>query len=163
MLAQGIARERAWPDEAVRAFTAVANDLDVGGEATMRLGAIEMRQGQLDSALDRFEQAEELTRDPYVIHLARLFTGRTRERQRRPDDARDAYRRAVAAWPHAQAATMSLASLLFGEGRRAEAQALAGAMLAARPPAVDPWRGFVHADDRFWPQLVGGLRAEIRR
>jgi hypothetical protein len=36
-------------------------------------------------------------------------------------------------------------------------------MLAAEPRPVDPWRAYVHADDRFWPYLVGRLRAEIRR
>jgi hypothetical protein len=36
-------------------------------------------------------------------------------------------------------------------------------MLAAKPWVVDPWRAYVHADDRFWPVLVGRLRAEIRK
>jgi tetratricopeptide (TPR) repeat protein len=162
MLAQGIARPQ-WPDDAVKAFTAVLPDEDVGGEAAMRLGALEMRLNQRDEALHHFEQVEELTRDPYVIYLARFFTGQIRERQRRIDDATAAYRGAVAAWPHAQAGTMALASLLFDAGRRVEAQTLAGAMLAARPPVRDPWREFVHADNRFWPVLVGRLRAEIRK
>ena len=49
------------------------------------------------------------------------------------------------------------------DGRRAEAQALAVAMLNARPQPPDPWREYVHADDRFWPQLIGRIRAEIRK
>lgn len=162
MLGQGIARPH-WPEDAVKAFNAVIGDEDVGGEAAMRLGALELRLGKRDDALAHFEQAEELTRDPYVIYLARFFTGQIRERQRRLDDATEAYRGAVAAWPHAQGATMALASLLFDAGRRVEAQTLAGGMLAAKPPARDPWREFVHADNRFWPQLVGRLRAEIRK
>lgn len=162
MLAQGIARTH-WPDDAFKAFSAVLNDEDVGGEAAMRLGALEMRLNKRDEALEQFERVEDLTRDPYVIYLSRFFTGQIRERQRHIEDATEAYRGAVAAWPHAQAATMALASLLFETGRRVEAQALAGAMLAATPPVRDPWREFVHADNRFWPQLVGRLRAEIRR
>jgi len=162
MLAQGIARPQ-WPDDAFKAFTAVIGDEDVGGEAAMRLGALEMRLNKRDEALKRFELAEDLTRDPYVVYLARFFTRQFLERQRQVDAATEAYRGAVAAWPHAQAATMALASLLFDAGRRVEAQTLAGAMLAAKPPARDPWREFVHADNRFWPQLVGRLRAEIRK
>ena len=162
MLAQGSARAGPWPEEAVRAFTAVGDDPDVGGEATMRLGVLRMRHGRLNDALDRFDRVEALTRDPYVIYLARLFKGQTLEQQRRRDQAMAAYRGAVAAWPHAQSATLSLAGLLFDTGRRADAHELVGAMLAATPPATDPWRAFVHADDRFWPLLVGRLRAEIR-
>ena len=163
MLAQGIARDRYFQDDASTAYLSITKDTDVGGEATMRLGAMQMRQGKFDAALEQLARAETLTRDPYVVYLARLFTGQIMERKRRPSDATAAYRGAVAAWPRAQAGTLSLASLLFDAGRRAEAQSLAGAMLAATPPATDPWRGFVHADDRFWPELVGRLRAEIRK
>lgn len=162
MLAQGIARPQ-WPEDAFKAYGAVLGDEDVGGEAAMRAGALEMRLGQRDEALQYFEMAEDRTRDPYVIYLARFFRGQIRERQHAIDAATEAYRGAVAAWPHAQAATMALASLLFDAGRRVEAQTLAGEMLAAKPPVRDPWREFVHADDRFWPQLVGRLRAEIRK
>lgn len=162
MLAQGIARPQ-WSTDAAQAFNAVLNDEDVGGEAAMRFGVVQMRERRFDGALKLFEMAEERTRDPYVVYLARLFTGQVRERQQRTDDAIAAYRGAVAAWPHAQSATMALASLLFEAGRRVEAHTLVGAMLAAKPPARDPWREFVHADDRFWPVLVGRLRAEIRK
>jgi len=31
------------------------------------------------------------------------------------------------------------------------------------PRAADPWRGYAHADDRFWPLLIARLRAEIRQ
>jgi hypothetical protein len=34
-------------------------------------------------------------------------------------------------------------------------------MLAANPRPVDPWRTYIHADDRFWPQLIARLRQEI--
>ena len=91
-------------------------------------------------------------------------TSRRRHTKRRqPKDAEAAYRGAVAAVPHAQSATVALAALLARDGRRAEAQQLVGDMLAANPPPPDPWRGFVHADDRFWPQLIARLRAEIAR
>ena len=50
---------------------------------------------------------------------------------------------------------------LMEEGKTAEAQQLIRQMLEADPPARDPWRTYVHADDRFWPRLIARLRAEI--
>jgi tetratricopeptide (TPR) repeat protein len=159
-LAQGIARDRDWHDDAEQVYNALLSDADVGGEAAMRLGAMRMRQGRLHEALESFERAERLTRDPYVVYLARYFAGQVHERGKDLDRAEAAYRGAVAAVPHAQSATVPLASLLFRGGRRTQAQTLIRRMLDADPP-VDPWRAFVHADDRFWPQLIGRLRAEI--
>lgn len=161
MLGQGIARDRFWQDDALIAYTAVANDPDVGAEAAMRLGAMQMRGNDLDNALKSFDRAETLTRDPYVIYLARYFRAQVFERRRQPERAEQAYRDAVAAKPHAQSATLALAATIFKDGRRAEAHALTGAMLAADAPSPDPWREYAHADDRFWPQIIARLRAEI--
>jgi hypothetical protein len=47
--------------------------------------------------------------------------------------------------------------------RQGEAAALVEASVAGRPPPNDPWRAYAAADDRFWPELVARLRAEIRR
>lgn len=163
MLAQGIARDRAWPEDAEQAYTALLNDPDVGGEASMRLGAMRLRQRRLDDALQSLEHGATLTRDPYVVFLARYFAGKALEQQRRSDRAEAAYRGAVAAIPHAQSASIALAALLFRDGRRGAAYELMDGMLAANPAPLDPWRAYVHADDRFWAQLIGRLRAEIRR
>ena len=161
LLAQGIARDNDWTDDAEQVYRALENDPDVGGEATMRFGAMQLRQRRTDVALRSFEHAEQLTRDPYVIFLARYFTAQTLERGKHTEDAEEAYRGAVAAVPHAQSATVALAALVLRDGRPAEARRLVSGMLAANPPPLDPWRAYVHADDRFWPQLVGRLRAEI--
>ena len=162
-LAQGIARDRIWPDDALRAYESLAKDPDVGGEATMRLGAMQLRQGRLADAIRQLDRAETLTRDPYVIYLSRFFKAQALDRQRRPDQAQAAYRGAVAAMPNAQSATIPLAASLLLEGRRAEAHALIGDMLAADPQPADPWREYVHADDRFWRYLIGKLRVEIQK
>lgn len=161
VLAQGIARDRDWIDDAVKVYHALAHDPDVGGEATMRLGALWLRQRRLPDAVEQLERAEALTRDPYVVFLARYFRGQAFERQQDPRKAEAAYRGAVAAIPHAQSASVALAALVMRDGRRAEAQSLVRDMLGADPPPLDPWRAYVHADDRFWPQLIGRLRTEI--
>jgi tetratricopeptide (TPR) repeat protein len=161
LLAEGIARDVDWMDDAEKAYRAVQGDPDVGGEGSMRLGAMQLRQRKMDEAMKSFERAERLTRDPYVIFLARYFSAQAFERAGRSEEAEEAYRAAAAAVPHAQSATIALASLAMRDGRRAEAQHLVAGMLAASPRPLDPWRAYVHADDRFWPQLIGRLRAEI--
>jgi hypothetical protein len=163
VLAQGIARDRDWQDDALVAYTAVLDDPDVGGEASMRLGAMQMRQNRAADAMRHLERAETLTRDRYVIYLARYFKGQILQRQDRLDRAESEYRGAVAAWPHGQAATLALSAVLFGDGRRAEAHERVGRMLSVGAPPFDPWREYVHADNRFWPQLIGRLRAEINK
>ena len=127
----------------------------------MRFGAMQLGLRQVDQALRNLEKAERLTRDPYVVFLARYFTGRALEQQDELDDAEDAYRGAAAAVPHAQSATLALAALAFKGGRHSEAYRLARGVLDANPAPLDPWPAYVHADDRFWPQLVGRLRVEI--
>jgi hypothetical protein len=177
VLAQGIARDRYFPEDAAMVYRALEHDPDVGGEATMRLGAMQVRWrsnslmpgmqrhrgGDSAAALDAFARAETLTRDPYVIFLARYFTAQLLEREDDRRKAEAAYRGAVAAVPHAQSATLALAAFVARDGRRAEAQQLVKDVLDANPRPLDPWRAYIHADDRFWPYLIARLRAEIAR
>jgi Flp pilus assembly protein TadD len=114
-------------------------------------------------AEEAFERVESLTRDPWLLYLARLFRGGVLERRGRIADAERAYRGALRAVPRAQAASTALATLLFKQDRRTEASQLVEDMLAASPALVDPWRGYINADDRFWPVLIARLRQEIRR
>ena len=44
VLAQGIARDCDWQDDALVAYKPALDDRDVGGEASMRLGAMQIRQ-----------------------------------------------------------------------------------------------------------------------
>jgi tetratricopeptide (TPR) repeat protein len=157
LLAEGIARDRDWVDDATTAYMALEHEPDVGGEAMMRFGAMQLRLRRVDQALKHLERADRLTRDPYVVYLARYFTGQALEQQNELEDAEDAYRGAAAAIPHAQSATLALAALAFKAGRHSEAHRLAGGMLNVNPAPVDPWPAYMHADDRFWPQLVGGF------
>ena len=162
VLGQGIARDREWHDDALTAYKALEEDPVVGGEALMRLGALYMRLRHIPEALEALERAQTMTRDPYVIFLASYFSGQIYERQPSLTLAEQSYRTAVAAVPHAQSATLALAAILARDERRAEAQQLVREMLQARPAPVDPWRRFVHADDRFWPLLIRRLRMEIQ-
>ena len=163
VLAQGISIEWQWPEDAKEVFKAIENDETVGGEATMRMGAIAARHGDRGGALDLFNRTEQLTRDPYVVFLARFLRGRTLEEQTKVADAETAYRRALATVPRAQSASVALSSLLFLTDRRLEADRVVDDMLNADPTPPDPWREYAHGDDRFWPRLVRILRTEIRK
>jgi tetratricopeptide (TPR) repeat protein len=177
VLAQAIALEwRTWPPrargprlrarpvaEARLALERLTGDGDIGAEAMVRLGALRLRSRDFDGAVDLFETAERRTRDRYLLYLARYFTGQARDQQKQVLAAERAYRAALAVIPRATSSTAALAALLARTGRRGEAGDLAEASLGAGPPPIDPWRTYAAADDRFWPQLVERLRAEVRR
>lgn len=160
-LAQGIARFRDWPDDARRAFAALADHPAAGAEATMRDG--QMLESKPLEALPKFERAEQGSRDPYVQYLAAYLRGLTLERMTQPVTAEAAYRRAVRIAPGAQSASIALAALLVKQDKVGEARQLSIDMLRTDPPPPDPWREFLHADDRFWPGLIAKLRREIHR
>lgn len=173
VLAQGIALEsRTWPNprrsgsrDAQLAYERLQDDEWVGAEASLRLGALRMRQGSAgaSAALKLFEHVDEVTRDPFLLYLSRYFSGRVLDQAKRPADAERAYRTALMIIPRAQSASVALAAALARRGARTEAAAIIEDHLAARPQPVDPWRIYAHGDDRFWPELVAHVRQEIHR
>ena len=169
-LAQGIAIEwRLFPSvrsgsrEAQQIFEALKDEDGVGPEATVRLGVRFYRGGNFVRALELLSSADERSREPYVVYLARFFRGQIFERQKRPADAERAYRDALAAIPGAQSASFALSALLAGRGLRAEAASVIDAALSLNSRPLDPWRAYAEADGRFWPVLIDQLHAEIRR
>jgi tetratricopeptide (TPR) repeat protein len=160
-LALGIAVEDHDRQQAEKIFRELEDDVDVGGEATVRLGSLALRRGRVDEALPHFARVESKTRDPWVLYLARFLSGRAHELRRRPADAEKDYRRALRVIPDAQSGTAALAALLFRDGRRAEASDITATALVDGRNVADPWRGYGDADDRFWPELIRRVRAEI--
>ncbi|TAK17051.1 MAG: hypothetical protein EPO35_03970, partial [Acidobacteria bacterium] len=128
LLAQGIAAElRLFPrprntgiKEAETIFANLKDDPEVGAEAKLRLGAMDVRIGQSFQAIPYLTASAQTSREPFVIYLANLFLGQAFERQKDPAGAETAYRRALATVPRAQSATFSLAALLAAKGARAE-------------------------------------------
>jgi len=169
-LAQGIAAEwRLFPTTRTRAkeaqqiFENLKEDAQVGGEATVRLGFMQLRNRHFPEAVALFDAAEERSREPFVVYLARYFRGQALERQKNVEGAERAYRSALAVVPRAQSASFALSTLLAARGHRAEAASLVGAALSVKPLPMDPWRAYGEADARFWPELIEMLHAEIRR
>jgi hypothetical protein len=162
-LAKAIAIEWRFPREAMPAFLELSAHPAVGAEARVRLGVSQARSKRNLEAVDTLRRAERETRDPHLVYLARLFRGQALEALNRPKDAELAYRSATLTIPGAQAAATALAGLLAADGRRLEAQELIRKTLAVKPMPVDPWRVYVHGDDRYWPYLVDRLRKEIAK
>lgn len=169
-LAQGIAVEwRLFPTprpgavEAQKIFELLSEETVVGPEASMRLGFMLFRAGNLPRALTSLSSAATRSRDPYVTYLAHYFRAKVFERQRLPSEAEAAYRDALAVIPAVQSASFGLAAVLAARGKRADAAALVDAALMAAPRPVDPWRAYGEADARFWPELIARLHAEIGR
>lgn len=162
-LAKAIAIEWRWPRDAIQAFLALVDHPDVGAEARVRLGIAMTRTGRPGDAVTTLHRAEQETREPHLVYLARLFRGQALEQLKRPKDAEAAYRAAVLTIPGAQSAATALAGLLAADGRRLESQQVIGRTLAVQPMRTDPWRVYVHGDDRFWPYLIARLRQEITR
>ena len=163
VLGQGIAREREFPGDASAIYAALATDPDVGGEALMRLGALQVRQSRFADALGSLDRAARLTRDPDVTYLIGVYRGQAYLRLKKDAEAELALRKALAARPATETGSLLLAELLFKAGNRTEAQALMAKVLDASADAPDPYLEIAHADDRFWPYLIATLRQEIKR
>lgn len=169
-LAQGVAidsrlvqvRLKGGAMEASKIFTSLADDRDVGAEASVRLAILRLRQREFENARKSAERAEGLTRDPFVRYLARYIRGRVAEEQKKTTEAERAYRAALVVMPRAQSASVGLAALLMSNGGRTEAASIvADAIRNPVPP--DPWREYVHGDDRFWSDWLAELHALIFR
>jgi tetratricopeptide (TPR) repeat protein len=170
LLAEGIAAElRLFPrarntgfKEAQQIFVGLKDDPEVGAEAAMRLGALNLRAGQASQSLPYLASASETSRDPFVTYLANLFMGQAFDRLKDPARAEAAYRRALSIVPRAQSATFSLVAILAAKGARSEAASLVSAATVT-PVAIDPWRIYGSGEYRFWPTRIAALRREIHQ
>jgi tetratricopeptide (TPR) repeat protein len=163
MLGEGLARERPSPQDAIKVYNSLLNDPEVGAEAAVRLGSLYLRRGNVPNAIQNFDQAERLTRDPDLIYLARFYRGQALVRSRHESDAMTAFQAALVVRPASQSASVALAALLAKADRHGEAEALMKAVLDAGPNQTDPNIEYMHGDDRFWPYLLATLRREIHK
>jgi len=161
VLGEALTRERTGPTDAIKLYTSLLEDPDVGAEAAVRLGAFHLRHGDVSNAIKRFDLAERLTRDPDLIYLARYHRGQALVTSKKEDEAIDAFHAALVARPASQSASTALAALLVKAERYGEAQALMKALLDAGPHRTDPNIEYMHGDDRFWPYWLDKLHQEI--
>lgn len=146
---------------AAKAFVAVRALDPRNVEAALRLGHVRLRQEDPEGAAETLEPLVRLKGDQRVMYLSRLFLGRARERQNRPEDASALFREAVAVLP-AQSARLSLAQWLHARGRNDEARLLADAVTSERD-VDDPWWSYRFGQYWLLDATLAALRAEARR
>lgn len=130
-------------------------------EVALRRGFVELSAGRHEQALALLAQVPPGD-DRSQLYLAHLFMGWALEHQKRSEDAIAAFRAALDAVPHAQAATLHAAALLYQSGDRAAADALVESMLSEGKDVVDPWRIYGYGDLRRVPALIAELQRAIR-
>lgn len=147
--------------QAIQALEDLSNAEAIRAESLLRLGYLHLRLHNFEIAAEQFEDVLDMTRDPFLVYLAKFLQGTASERQGDRANAEAAYRAALAVAPRAQSASFALASLVFLGSGRAEAAALVEAAVSA-PVADDPWRGYQRGDFRFWPERLAALREVLR-
>lgn len=147
---------------AARGLGALLGDSNVGAEAHLRLGAIELYLNQPALALPHFEMAERSQDDPFVVYLAKFFKAATLTRLTRPDLAESAFQEALAIVPHAESSSIGLAWLLFVTHRPASASNVIRESLAEPSDQSDPFLLFSAGDGRLWPTFVRRLREGLK-
>jgi len=103
-----------------------------------------------------------LHRRTCVRYLVDLVRGKVLHRLGRLDEAEAAFRAALATWPGAQSARISLMTLLATGGARREAAALAEAVETAPDAQLDPWWTYWLGDARVYPDIIARLRELTR-
>jgi len=135
-------------------------------EARVRLARVEILRGNPGEADDLLVLAREGSRDPVVLYLAELFTGRRADVTGAAEAAVAAYQRATLQLPHAQAGRVALAHALERRGRIAEARAALQAAMAeprATTFSADPWWDYQFGYARHGSVLLDRLRARVVR
>jgi hypothetical protein len=146
---------------AVPALRKAAARKENAREVNLRLGFLAFQEDAYDLALSDLAKVPPGD-DPGQLYLAHVISGWALEKQKKTNEAIQAYRAALEAIPGGQVATLHLSVALYAMDQRAEADALIEAMLRTDPLPSDPWRIFGYGDYRRLPLLIETLRKGIQ-
>jgi tetratricopeptide (TPR) repeat protein len=155
-------RRRATVVDAISELRALGGDPEVGAEARMRIGQLQLSMADHAAALASFELAQS-SDAPVIRYLAHFLAGRTLEALSRPDAARHQYEEALRVVPDAESAAVALASLQFVQDDRAAAVARFEKAFASPVKQDDPGRLVGYGNFVHWPELRDQMRARLRR
>jgi Flp pilus assembly protein TadD len=130
-------------------------------ETRLRLAHVRLLQGRADAALGDLERVAVEARQPRQRYLARLFEGRSREKQGDLTGAVAAFRACAAHVPRAQTALLALGRSLEGLGDELGAQAAFASASAVGAP-FDPWWSYKAGQPERFDELVTELRGLVR-
>lgn len=142
-------------------LTSLAAEPAVADEAHVRAGETYPQLGRADRALAELDEVRASADDARLICLAAFFRGQALERLNQLASAAEQYRRSLIAVPRSQSASFSLASILYVNGRQAEADALVADAMRF-PLASDPVRAYGRGDAELWPSYIEKLREALR-
>jgi tetratricopeptide (TPR) repeat protein len=148
--------------DVVSRYEAAMKFPETEAEARVRAARYLFALGQHDRALTMLNGGSTAKADQEVRYFAELTRGQILRALGRPDDAVAAFRAALAAWPNAQSARVSLMTLLLSRGDREGAGALAEAAQTASDEEFDPWWTYWLGDFRAYPAFLDRLRALSR-
>jgi tetratricopeptide (TPR) repeat protein len=148
--------------EVTRRYEQAMKSPETEAEACVRNALFLYRLGDYRQAIGLLDRPMPQSPDTYVRYLVDLVRGKVLHRLGRLDEAEAAFRAALATWPGAQSARISLMTLLATGGARPEAAALAEAVETAHDEQVDPWWTYWLGDARVYPDIIARLRELTR-
>ena len=133
-------------------------------EARIRLAHVLGARGNTADAVALARDALTKPLPPFLEYYAAMVLGRNLEHRGDAAEARAAYDRAVAVFPHAQAARVAASRGALAAGRREEAVAaiLTGIGPDAPDDRNDPWAWYYRLHEPQATSLVAELRASVR-
>jgi len=149
--------------QSINAYRPFLMDTAVAAEANVRVGSLLLRLREYPRALQHLTQVSTSTTDPFLLYLARFFSGQAYEATTGVNEALEAYRAALDVVPDAQSGVVRTAVILYRQGNRSEASTLVAAALRRSPPPDDPWREYSYGTFHAWPGLIARLRAQLRQ
>jgi len=131
-------------------------------EAAVRLGHVQWRLGEDESARLTLEKAVAQDGTPPLLYLAHLFLGQVYERAGWPDQAIGEFSRALALDPQRQSAAVALSQAYFSTGDARSARRVLGEALAyaGRRSERDPHWDYVASNAAEAEDLLQDLREE---
>lgn len=150
---------RACLRSAVQLFEAAEAFDDTRAEAIAHGGFVLFLEGRTKDAVDKLATGKPGD-DRVVAYWTALFQGRALGALGRAEQSIQAYDRALALYPGAQAASIGRALELFHLRRSDEADAFSQKVRATVAP--DPWLTYFNGDQRFVDEWLIALRAVLR-
>jgi hypothetical protein len=148
--------------DVVQLFEIARRFESVRAEATLRQAALLETWGKHGEAMPLLATIDGMTNDPWLRYMAALISGRSLEAVGRNGDAQLTYRSAVNLQANGKAARLALASMVFANGGREEADRLVREALSEHAGPPDPWTEFLDGDFRLLESRRNAMREQLR-
>jgi len=145
-------------DDAIYLLDEAAKYPEIAPEAEVRKAVVLWRLSRPKEALPLLAKVYGRAVEPAVNYLAALVEGRVLEALDRPEDAAEAYKRAVLLFPRAQSPFVAMAALRLKQDLQADALEWASRARMTSADSADPWWEYWMGDFRFVPTWLGAVR-----